>query len=1035
MIEPINKNTDEHIVGTFGNSSIDPIIITGTIKDSLGKPLEGVTVKVKKTTVKTTTDKNGHFSLKVDDKNAVLVFSYVGYETIERTIETSSMDVAMIQITKKLDDVIVIGYGTVQKSDLVGSVSKIKNDNNGEKPFTSVDQMIQGQAAGVQITQNTGAPGAGMTFLIRGVSTVSGSADPLYVVDGFPINTDPNSIYPKTGSDANSNTTPTNPLAFINPNDIESIEILKDAASIAIYGSRGANGVVMITTKKAKAREDRFNFISRVDEGKLPKQIAVLNTPTYLNFANQASLNSGLDSAYKQSTYNTYPNINWQDLIYQAAISTEQNLSLTGGDEKNRYTLSANYLNQQGIVRNSSFIRETFRFNLDHKVNDKLRITLIAYATPTTNKSAQQNSTNGDLQGSVISGALLFPPITTPDINNDINDPTLVQDNPLTIISQSINQTRANLLVGNIRVDYKLLEGLNFISSLGANNNASTRDFFLPVGTYGGSLSNGSAYEGTSNSFNYLFENTLNYKTTFNVKHRIVAVAGFTFQNWDAKTSGVTATNFVSQVLNFEDLGLAQNSTIPVNTHTIWALESMLARCNYIYDNRYTVDLSARADGSTKLAPGNKWAYFPAIGAGWNIQNEQFFPFKSFMDLAKLRASYGISGNQNVPVSSSVATVGSQRVVENGAIVNGLSQSSLGNPTLKWETTNQYNVGLDLSFFNGRISFTTDMYRKLTSNLLINLSLPQSSGFSSFYTNIGKIENKGIEFSVSALVLTQAVRWTVSGNLSFNRNNVVNLGGVQVFGPSYSINSTTLSLSTALASHPIGSFYGYKTNGVYQTQQEVANGPYDNTNPQPGDIRFKDVIGNDTIDSRQETIIGNPYPNYTFGITNIFVYKRFTLSFLITSAIGQDIFNMNRLRLDNLYYGAATNESQYAWDHRWQGPGTSNYYPAPSRIGTKAGYRQNAPRAYTQFSDFEIEKGSYIRLKNVSISYNLNTKKVVWIQSARLFASATNLFIITKYTGYDPEISASAGSALSPGIDNGTIPQQRVISMGINVVF
>lgn len=1018
-------------------------IVSGIVKDSGGNPLEGVTVKIKGSNISSITDKFGHYSISSSDINQILVFTYVGYANIEKKIGSDNfIDIEMIQVANKLDEVIVIGYGTVKKTDLTGSVVKLKTDDIDNTPISSFDQFIQGRAAGVQITQNTGAPGAGMTFLIRGASTVTGSSQPLFVIDGYPVDTDPNSLNPTSGGDAQTlaATPPANPLASINPNDIESIEILKDASSIAIYGSRGANGVVIITTKKAKGNKDKVNFITRIDQSSLSKQIPVLNMLDYMKYSNEASLNSGMDSVYKSTALlNPTTSYNYQDLIYRPAISNEQNLSITGGDEKSKYSLSANYLNQEGIIKNSSFQRGSFRFNLERRVSDRMKLTTTAYITPSINKSAQQNSTNGFSSGSVVGAALTFTPNNVPYVDNDPTQPnTNVEGNPLTNIKLGKNEARATVLVGNIKLDYRIMNGLTLLLTIGADNNSANKRFFLPTGTFTGSTNNGYAYYGNSNSFNYLGEYTLNFSKTIQKKHRINSVAGYTWQNWDSKTSGVAVKNFVTQALNFENLQLAQNST-SVSSHSIWSLQSFLARTTYSYDNRYMVNLVGRADGSTKLAPGHKWAFFPSIGVGWNISNEKFYRLNKIVNEAKLRASYGISGNQNVAAGASLQTLGVSRSVVSGVVSNGLITGGIGNKDLKWENTEQLNVGLDFSFFSGRVSASVDVYRKLTKDLLIQIALPPTSGYGNFFANVGQVENKGLDLSLSTQVLPNKslLKWIASGNISFNKNKVINLGGVQLFGTGFTISTSQQSINTALAGYPIGAFYAYKTDGVYQNTKEILNGPYDNLSPQPGDIRFKDISGNDTIDALDRTVIGSPYPKYNFGISNSFTYKKITFSFLISGAMGMNKVNLNRQKLDNLYTGSFSNVSQYAWDHRWTGEGSSNYYPAPSTNNTRntSGYRAGPPRSWINFSDFIIEDASFVRLKSVTLSYGVNVKKWRWLNSASVYVSATNIFILTKYKGYDPEVSAYPNTPLTPGIDNGTIPQSRVFSVGFNVGF
>jgi len=998
------------------------------------EPLMGVSVLVKGTAKGTSTNKKGEFTIVVPNNKAVLSFSNAGYLSQEQAVGSRTfLNISLVKDSKALDEVVVIGYGEIKKSDLTGSVSKLKAEGNEDKPLTSIDQLIQGRTSGVQITQNSGAPGSGMTFLIRGASSVTGSNQPLIIVDGYPIETDQRSLTPNTGTSMwESSTPPTNPLAAINPNDIESIEILKDASSTAIYGSRGANGVVLVTTKRGKTNRDQFSYSVRTDMSRLPKKIDVLNAEKFIEYANEGALNVGRDSVYKSTVIpgllaNDYF---WQDLIVQESISQDHQLSFTGGDEKTKYSISGSYYKQDGIIKNSSFDRGSVRMNLDRQVLPKLKVSGSFSGIVSQTKSTQQSNSNGDQSGSAITGALRFRPIASPFAAGTDDEPEVsIEGNPLTLVSLGRNVSRSNVVLANLKGDYSIVKGLNFLVSAGVNNTYAKRDNFQPFGTFAG-RQNGYAYTGESSNFNFLIENTLNYNKTIAKKHRINAVGGYTWQQWNNRTFGIQATQFVSEALQANNFQLASTASIPVTTNQNWALQSVLGRFNYTFDSRYLFTLTGRTDGASRLSVGNKWAFFPSIAGGWNVHKEPFMKNQNIFNELKIRASFGISGNQSIGVGSSVDRVGTNRTVVNSTILTALAPVALGNPNLGWETTRQTNVGLDMVVLKNRIKFGFEAYTRKTQDLLINLTLPGSTGFTSYAANFGKVENKGIEFDIDASILTGDFKWNATGNISFNRNQITQLGnGIQLFGASYlGVGSIGLGqpANTAIAGQPIGAFFGYRVSGVYQNADDVLKGPKDPTNPTPGDIKYVDHNGDGQISLADRTIIGNPYPDFTFGVTNDFRWKELTLSVFFMGNIGQDVMNLNRHILDALTFTTGTNMRTEAWEGRWRGEGTSNYYPQARNIG-------NAFRG--RLSNFYLEDGSFVRLKNLSLSYNLRSNTIKWLRSAKVFVSGTNLITWTKYKGYDPEVSANATSSLTPGIDFGTVPQYRTYSAGMNITF
>ncbi len=1007
----------------------------GVVMDREGRAfLSGVTVTEKGRRNVVVSDTLGRFSISVSGPSAVLTFGSVGYEMFETRVgDRRSLEVLLQRSIGDLEDVVVVGYGRLRKSDLTGSVSKVRTAEASQTPVLSIDQYLQGRLAGAQITQNTGAPGAGLTFLIRGASSVSGSNRPLIILDGYPIEAENSSVSPTTGANPWTSDMPrSNPLANLNPNDIESIEVLKDASSIAIYGSRGANGVVMITTKKGLAGRERVQYHARFDVSSLRRRLEVLGTEDYIRFTNEANLNSGLDSAYRQPQIDSLRGIDndWQELVYQQALSQDHQLSFSGGVDRFRYLMGVNYSDMEGVVRNSRFQRGSFRLNLDRTISQRLSVSVRMNAVLTQNRMATQSHSNGATSGSVVGGALFFRPFDEPfdPVSGDVND--ILEGNPLTLIEKLQDQTRNLNLLLNVTSDYRISPSLTFRLNAGVNNAQSTREAYHPKGTFIGNANNGLANRMEANQFNYLTEYTFNYDRKFGGRHQVNAVTGYTWQAWNSKNVGMTATGFPSDNLGFNNFQIASNPQLPVTTNTNWALASMLGRFNYVFDSRYLVTLTGRADGSSRLAQSNKWAFFPSAGLGWNLHNEPFLKSQKLFSELKLRASYGFSGNQAIAVGSTQSRLRTIRRAFGGGFLTALTLSSFENPDLAWETTAQFNAGLEAAMLRGRLRLTMDYYNRVTSDLLLNLTLPGSTGFSSFAVNSGKVENRGFEVEAEARVTERGVKWNVSGNISFNVNSLVSLGGSgEIQGPVYG-QSGSLQMNSpvhvARPGHPIGSFLGYRIAGIYQNQAEIAAGPTDPVNPRPGDFRFVDVNGDGRIDINDRTIIGNPYPRFVFGMTNGFSWKQFSLEVLVTGTMGQDVVNLNRFQLDGNYAGFRMNVSREAYANRWTGEGTGGGYPRPTASGIS--FRQ-------RFSDFIVEDASFVRLRTATLSYQFKAGRRSVIQSGRLFLSGINLLTWTRYKGYDPEINAKGESSLTQGVDFGSIPQVRSVSAGIQVGF
>ena len=1012
--------------------------ISGRITDENGEGLPGVNVLEKGTTNGTVTDLNGDFRLDITDENAILIVSFVGYE--HETIAVngrSKIDIQLFPNITALQEIVVIGYGTVQKSDLTGSVGQITMDDENDKPAVTVEQFLQGRVSGVQITQGSGAPGGAMNFLVRGGNSLANN-QPLIVIDGYPIDTDVPDLSSGGGNEVQQSAG-FSPLANLNPNDIASIEILKDASSTAIYGSRGANGVVLITTKKGKLG-DGIEFNYRFDASRIRTKINVLNTDDFIAYANEGAFNEGLDSVYTSANIAELSafNFNWQDEVYETAYSHDYQLVFSGRGDRNNYALILNHSNNNGIIKNSGFDRSSARLNYGRKFSDALELSLNTTVSKSTANLSQHSNRNGS--DNIVKNTLFFRPFEAgfnPE-DGEINDQ--VQNNPL-ILAEEVDDITENLLViNNLKADFKITKDLTFTTQAGFNSNQSLRQVYYPGSTSQGqsppgSSLRGNAFRSESNRFNYLIENTLNYQTEFG-QNRLSAVAGYTWQEWSARSIGISAKEFFNDNLRFENLGAANIIERPQTRNREWALSSFLARVNYALRDKYLFTFTGRADGSTRLAEGEKWDFFPSAAVGWKLHEEGFMSDVPFLETLKLRASYGLSGNQSVAVGDTQVQLNNDAYVVGGEILQGLVPANLANPILGWETTSQWNIGADVGILDDRVQLEVNYYRKVTKDLLVQLPVPNQTGFGSFTTNAGTVENKGLELDLTAHLLSErAVDWKLNGNISFNRNEVSDLGllgdSLQIFGESYLTAGSVFGqpIHVAQVGSPVGAFYGFRIDGIYQNEEEVLNGPEAGI-AQPGDFRFVDINGDSLINDEDKTIIGDPNPDFVFGLINDISYKQWSLSFYIQGVIGNEVANLNRYRLDALS-GTGDNVSQEAYDNRWRGEGTSNTYP---RIRPDGFQYFNG-----RFSDFLVEDASFVRLKNITLSYSPTIKGQNVIKSLRVFVTATNLLTITNYSGHDPDVSAEANNGANPGlnpaVDNATYPSIITLSTGVNVRF
>lgn len=1029
--------------------------ITGTVKDQAGAPVIGASVIVKGTHTGTTVDSRGRFALAVP-ADGTLVVSMLGYNTVEVKVNGRVIvDVSMTETALSMDEVVVMGYGNLRKSDLTGSVTNLALGNTAENSGLSMASALQGRIAGMSITQNSGAVGGASTILIRGANSVSGNNQPLFVIDGVPMENNAITLG-DTGVSSFQQTIdeilPTDALSTINPNEIESVQVLKDASSTAIYGSRGANGVILITTKQGKMGAPRINYTFRMDITTTPKPLDVLSTADFLNYVDELNYNyraSGQGTSQNplywtnaQREQYSKQDYNWQDYLYQTGVAQDHQITLSGGTVTDRYSLTAGFTNSDGVIKTSNFKRGSVRFNYSRDISKRLTLSVNTSGSITENTrqpSAKSNPTSSD-RGTVLA-ALTFRPIDAPyDENDEING---IQGNPLAVIAGTKDKTSIKQFNLNAKLSYKLNDDLVLAYEANGNYSSQTRDYYQTRQTFGGTINGGTAVYTPNEGMSYRSVATASYNKSFGGRHRLNAVLGYEWNQWFNRSTTTYTTSFPNDNMEGTMLQLGSGLFRTQSSRNQRSLQSIIARFNYSYDTRYVVMFTARADQSSLLPPDNRWDFFPALGLRWNVDREKFMPKNDILSKLTLRVSYGITGNQSVGIgaygrrlSTSTASMGTD------AWRNTLTYTQFANSGLKWEKTTQFNPGIEIGLFKDRITLNFDYYNKNTNDLLVRRTIPYSSGYQSFWSNSGKVNNWGIEIELSGVAIQKKnLRWIVMANGSMNRNKLISLGEATAMQGRFYASGDGINrfINQAQVGYPIGYFYGFKVNGIYQNWAEVAAGPEPKVR-RPGDFKYVNTYDNpaagdvNRITDSDQVMIGTPYPKFSIGLTNDFtIYKRLNISFLIDARWGQQVANLNRIYLDGLMVrpGTApalslTNVSRRAYQNRWRGEGTSNYYPAAKVTSQLMDGR---------LSNFLIDDASYIKLRTITISYTIDNVIKGFIRSIRLFVSANNLLTLTKYKGYDPEVNTFGTSAIDQGIDFGTVPNLRTISFGTTINF
>ena len=984
-------------------------VIRGTVADAEnGEPLPGVNVLAKGTTSGTVSNADGEFSLTVADNVTTLVFSSIGYNSQEVDINgRNTIAVNLAPDIKALSEVVVVGYGTQKRSDLTGSVASVSGEELDKLPITTVEQGLQGRAAGVQVTQADASPGGAVSVRIRGGNSINFSNEPLYVVDGFP----------------------TDNIASLNPNDIASMEVLKDASATAIYGARGANGVVIITTRQGKEGVSTLDFNMFVGSQEITNKIPLLNGVQYAELANEAYIQDGRDAPFPDPQA-LGEGTDWQDAVYRTAPIQNYQLAFTKGNKDTRYAITANYFNQDGIIINSNFERYSFRFNLDSDINERLTLGNNLAFSFIDNNEVLVNSGGTGGAGVAHNALTVTPDLPIYDslgnyfVNWQQIGPGFRRDNPVSLAEDVTNNTKSGRFLGNFFVNYELAEGLSARISLGADIRYAKGNLYIPRTTYRGYFDNGIARVRNNQTFNWLNENILTYQKSFGV-HSLNAVLGYTMQRENNEFAQAGGSNFVNDILEFNDISSASVLDPGRSAANQWSLQSYLARVNYVLSDKYLFTLSGRYDGSSRFGEANKFGFFPSGAVAWRMSEEAFIEdLQLFSDL-KLRASYGITGNQEIPLYRSQSSLGIRQYIAGNALAIGIAPNRVANPDLRWERTAQLDIGLDFSFFNNRLRFTTDYYQKVTSDLLLEVSIPWTSGYSSSLQNVGSVENKGFELAIGANILEGDFQWNVEANYSQNRNKILSLGDEfdEFFGPTSGYNSF-YSPGPAIIlreGEPVNSFFGYVADGLFRTQEDIDNGP-DQRFMELGDLRFEDLNGDGVLNADDRTIIGNAQPDFIYGITNNFSYKNFDLSIFIQGTQGNDVLNAYRLYELESMRGVHNNHIRVL--DRWTPENVDAEMPKADR------------RGHERFvSTRGIEDASFVRLRNVVLGYNLPTNSIDWLSDLRVYVSGQNLLTITDYTGYDPEVNSFGQNPINQGIDYGAYPRARTFTAGLNVSF
>ncbi|HWV72632.1 MAG TPA: TonB-dependent receptor [Pseudosphingobacterium sp.] len=1004
-------------------------LVVGTVKDSLGLPIPGVSVLIKGTSKGTSTNADGNYQLQAE-KGQVLVFRNIGYLEKEVIIgEDAKLDVILTSTSEGLDEVVVIGYGSQQRRDVTGSVAPIAMENVRGQAISSPDQALTGQVSGVNVSTSNGTPGGGPRIQVRGIGAIGAGSEPLYVIDGFPI--------------PSSSGQQSNPMSALNPQDIASMTVLKDASATAIYGSRGANGVIIITTKRGASGKPVIQFSGSTGLQEVPQtgRPDLMNGQEFAQWRKEAIMDKIRFEEGREPTLADVPEIyrdpsligegtNWFDEVTRVAPMTDVNLSVSGGTEKIKTYVSAGYFNQEGVMLNTGFDRFSIRTNVDANLSDRFKVGI--------NLSPSLTFTRGGVTGQGrdegFDIASPIPPVYNEDgsYNAYIQSPgTFGVPNPVMFLKETTNKASRIKLLMNTYAEYSILENLKFKTTFNVDYEDGNSEYFRPsiLGNQNAappSVPSGQYIQ--SKYLNWLNENTLNYDFNTANGHTLTALVGFTVQSQKNQSADFTGNQFPDD--DIKTLNGAARITGGTDKSD-WSLISYLARANYSYLEKYLVTATVRTDGSSRFGVNNRWGTFPSLALGWRASEETFLKNVKWLDDLKFRASYGFTGNFNIGNYSYMSNIGTNDYVFNGTLASGRVMNTLGNPSLGWEKMREFNAGIDFVGFNNRLTFSVDYYHRNTQDLLLNVEIPESSGFSTVTENRGDVLNRGLELGLNSVNISKDnFNWSTNLNISFNRNKVLALGRSD--DPIYSgVSSEGNPTNITKIGSPVGLLFGYVAEGIYQNEADLAQYP-SFPGAIPGNMRFKDVNGDGQITPVEDfDVIGNPYPDFTWGITNSLRFKNWDLRVLVVGSVGAEM-----LRATNFYTGnidGVFNVRKEIAD-RWRSPEQPGNGKVPTTNGTGRGRVM-----YRDTHSYSVEKTDYAWIRNITLGYTLpnGIGKDKFIKQVRLYGTVQNAFLFTGYSG-NPEgtnYNRDDTGALVPGIDYSNYPVPRIFTLGANLTF
>ena len=1020
--------------------------VSGRITDKNGESVIGATILVKGTTTGTSSDAEGRYKIVIPAAaEKTLQVSYLGYKPQEIAVGTRTrIDIELESDEAQIEEVVVVGYGTLRKSDVTGAVTSVKIDKNEAAQVASFDKLLQGHAAGVQVTTGNAAPGGAVSVKIRGTSSFNGTGEPLYVVDGIILNPSSQDVKNPLGSTGQE---AQNALASISPQDIASMEILKDASATAIYGSMGANGVVLITTKQGTSDTPRIEFSTMVDISTPRKHIDVLDLDQFLAYSDDVGVSLDIKEGEVLEARD------WQDYTMRNAVSINTRVSVSGRSDKSNYYLAGGYLDNNGIIRNTNVRQYDFRANFDHRIAKFVKV-----GTKTTVSNRKNQMTQGTEPGgtqnatratSMIRQMLGSKPYVTTS-GEDLGDEEDYKGTDLWLNSYEDGSDEFRLS-GSLYADIRLTKWLSFKTTFGTDYRNKNRTRFY--GQYLDNGLNGRAGFSELVAFRYNVDNMFNINKSFKGGHRIDAVLGISVNSAENHNSTINAQDFPDYpALEFRSDAISNAKTqVPGYSEDASTLMSYIARMVYSYKDRYVLTATFRADGSSKFSKENRFSYFPSFSAAWRMSEEKFMKNLNFISNLKLRAGWGMVGNQGLSPYQTLTTYSSMYTADpnsdysvspDGQFVIGIKPSIMSNRELKWETTEQYNVGLDLGLLDNRLNMTLDLYYKNTKDLLQQISIPPSTGFSSMWINRGNIENRGVEFSVDAYPVDNAdFTWNVNANISFNRNKIGSIGlpaasHGNIFASAFEgeeISNTSdyfkMPANIFIEGRPAGLFYGFRTNGIV-TQEAIDKGlvpTYRGQQLQPGDIWYLDTDGSGNVDDMDKEVIGDPNPSFTYGFSTSFRWKSLSLSMMFDGVYGNQIANGNLLPETNTSPTGNTlhNVRTEAYLGAWSESNQDARYP---RLNRTAGQTKD-------FTDRILENGSYMRLSAVTLSYQFNFKRTSVVKNLGLSFTVRNAFTWSSYSGWDPEVSSFTNNALKVGVDWSSYPSSRAYVCGITMTF